>query len=91
MGVDYPIAVDSDAKVWRDFENEFWPASYIFDSRGRIRYRSSGEGGEKKSEHIIWRLLFETGVTEPPRVLWRLNLLRELSHEQVKQVFTGNA
>ena len=27
-------------------------------------------------------------MTESPRVLWRLNTLRGLSHDEVKQVFT---
>ena len=44
LGVDYPIALDSDYAVWRAFANHFWPAVYIADAEGRIRYHHFGEG-----------------------------------------------
>src|SRR5688500_12936229 len=44
FGVDYPIAVDNDYAVWRAFANQFWPAVYIADVEGQIRYRHFGEG-----------------------------------------------
>jgi thiol-disulfide isomerase/thioredoxin len=44
MRVDYPIALDSNYAVWRAFDNHFWPALYIADEQGRIRYHHFGEG-----------------------------------------------
>src|SRR5688572_19248047 len=44
FGVEYPIAVDSDYGVWQAFSNHFWPAIYIADAEGRIRYHHFGEG-----------------------------------------------
>jgi thiol-disulfide isomerase/thioredoxin len=44
MMVDYPIAVDSDHAVWRAFNNEYWPALYLIDAKGKIRYHQFGEG-----------------------------------------------
>src|SRR5215208_4484190 len=44
MRVDYPIALDSDYAVWRAFANNYWPALYIADEQGRIRYHHFGEG-----------------------------------------------
>ena len=44
LGVEYPIAIDSDYGVWRAFANHFWPAVYIADAEGRIRYHHFGEG-----------------------------------------------
>src|SRR5579864_6689674 len=38
MRVKYPIAIDSDYAVWRAFENQYWPALYFVDARGRIRH-----------------------------------------------------
>ena len=38
MGVDYPIAVDNDYAIWRAFDNNYWPALYFVDAKGRIRY-----------------------------------------------------
>src|SRR5688572_23237953 len=43
FGVEYPIAVDSNYGVWEAFANHFWPALYIADAEGRIRYHHFGE------------------------------------------------
>src|SRR3979490_2547714 len=44
MDVNYPIAVDSDYGVWRAFDNNYWPAVYVADVNGGIRYHHFGEG-----------------------------------------------
>ena len=36
-GIDYPIAVDSDYKIWTAFDNHYWPAQYYIDRDGLIR------------------------------------------------------
>jgi thiol-disulfide isomerase/thioredoxin len=59
--IDYPIAVDSDHAVWRAFKNDYWPALYFVDVRGRIRFHQRGEGDYEKSETVIQRLLAEAG------------------------------
>ena len=59
----YPVAVDSDHSIWRAFRNEYWPADYIVDTKGRIRYRHFGEGEYEKSERVIQALLKEKGAT----------------------------
>jgi len=61
MHVDYPIALDSDYKVWRAFANRYWPAVYIADAEGRIRHHQFGEGGYGECEMVIQRLLREAG------------------------------
>jgi hypothetical protein len=61
MKVDYPIAIDSNYAVWRAFKNEYWPALYIVDAQGHIRYHHFGEGEYDKSEQIIQQLLSEAG------------------------------
>ncbi|MGZ4838176.1 MAG: redoxin domain-containing protein, partial [Terriglobales bacterium] len=43
MMVTYPIAVDSNYGVWTAFNNEYWPALYLVDAQGRIRYHHFGE------------------------------------------------
>jgi thiol-disulfide isomerase/thioredoxin len=60
--VDYPIAVDNDFNVWRGFNNQYWPALYFIDSRGRIRHHQFGEGDYPRSEKVIQQLLGETGA-----------------------------
>jgi thiol-disulfide isomerase/thioredoxin len=62
FGVDYPIAVDSDYGVWQAFANHFWPALYVADAEGRIRYHHFGEGEYAMSEMVIQQLLLEAGA-----------------------------
>jgi len=61
IGVDYPIAVDSDYAIWRAFSNQFWPALYFVDAQGRIRHHQFGEGEYQRSEVVIQQLLAEAG------------------------------
>jgi thiol-disulfide isomerase/thioredoxin len=62
MDVDHPVAMDSDYGLWRAFKNEYWPALYFVDTRGRIRHHQFGEGEYEQSEKFIQRLLAETGA-----------------------------
>ena len=61
MGVDYPIAIDNDFAVWRAFENNYWPALYVADAKGRLRDHHFGEGRYEGSERVIQQLLAEAG------------------------------
>jgi thiol-disulfide isomerase/thioredoxin len=67
LGVDYPIAIDSDYGVWRAFDNHFWPALYLADGEGRIRYHHFGEGEYAMAEMAIQRLLIDQGVEDVDR------------------------
>ncbi len=60
-GLTYPIAVDSDYAVWNAYFNHYWPAQYIIDANGNIRYKHFGEGGEAEIESWIVKLLEESG------------------------------
>ena len=64
MRVTYPIAVDSDYGVWQAFDNHYWPAVYIADAQGRIRYHHFGEGEYAMQEMVIQQLLREAGATD---------------------------
>jgi thioredoxin family protein len=59
MRIAYPVAIDNDHAIWRGFNNQYWPALYFVDSRGRIRHRVFGEGQYEQSEIEIQRLLSE--------------------------------
>jgi thiol-disulfide isomerase/thioredoxin len=61
MSVDYPIAIDSDYAIWRAFENNYWPATYLVDAQGRIRHHRFGEGEYELSETVLQQLLTEAG------------------------------
>jgi thiol-disulfide isomerase/thioredoxin len=62
MKIDYPIAVDNDHVIWRAFKNQYWPALYFIDARGRVRHHHFGEGSYEQSEMIIQALLTEAGI-----------------------------
>jgi thiol-disulfide isomerase/thioredoxin len=61
LGVDYPVAVDNDYAIWSAFSNLYWPALYLIDAQGGIRYHRFGEGDYDRSERIIQRLLTDAG------------------------------
>ena len=62
MRIEYPIAIDSDYRVWRAFSNHYWPAVYIADAQQRIRHHQFGEGRYEECERVIQRLLHEAGA-----------------------------
>jgi thiol-disulfide isomerase/thioredoxin len=62
MRIDFPIALDNDHAIWRDFNNEYWPALYFVDAQGRVRHHKFGEGEYEQSELIIQQLLTEAGI-----------------------------
>lgn len=59
MRVEYPIALDSGYGVWTAFANRYWPAVYLADAEGRIRYHHFGEGEYDEGEWMIQHLLRE--------------------------------
>jgi thiol-disulfide isomerase/thioredoxin len=62
FGVEYPVAIDTDYGVWQAFANHFWPAVYIADVEGRIRYHHFGEGEYAMTEMVIQQLLLDAGA-----------------------------
>ena len=62
FGLEYPIAQDNDFQTWRAYRNRFWPAKYLMDEEGIIRYTHFGEGAYDQTERRIRRLLEEAGA-----------------------------
>ncbi|MCB0860318.1 MAG: cytochrome c biogenesis protein DipZ [Solirubrobacterales bacterium] len=60
-GIKYPVAQDNDYGTWDAYGNQYWPAEYLIDSRGRIRHTHFGEGGYDETEQSIRELLAEAG------------------------------
>ena len=48
FGIRYPVALDNDSTIWRAFNNRYWPAHYLADAQGRIRYHHFGEGRDRR-------------------------------------------
>jgi thiol-disulfide isomerase/thioredoxin len=63
LRVAFPVAIDSGHSIWSAFRNEYWPADYFIDGKGRIRHRHFGEGEYENSERVIRELLRENGAT----------------------------
>jgi hypothetical protein len=69
MEIEYPIALDSDYRIWRAFGNRYWPALYFADAEGQIRHHRFGEGEYESLEIVIQRLLEAAGVDDVGREL----------------------
>ncbi|HYA80377.1 MAG TPA: cytochrome c biogenesis protein DipZ [Methylocystis sp.] len=61
LKIGYPVAIDNDYAIWKGFDNQYWPAHYFIDPKGRIRHHHFGEGDYEGSEQVIRRLLAEAG------------------------------
>jgi cytochrome c biogenesis protein CcdA/thiol-disulfide isomerase/thioredoxin len=66
LKIGYPVAVDNDYKIWRSFENQYWPAHYFIDANGKVRHHHFGEGEYAESERVIQTLLAEAGNKNVP-------------------------
>ena len=56
-GVKHPVAQDNRYGTWRAYSNQYWPAAYLIDAQGRIRYKHFGEGEYDRTEAVIRALL----------------------------------
>lgn len=63
FGIIYPVMQDNDYETWEAYNNRYWPAHYLIDKNGKIRYTHFGEGKYNETERMIQKLLKETGAT----------------------------
>jgi cytochrome c biogenesis protein CcdA/thiol-disulfide isomerase/thioredoxin len=63
-GIRYPVVQDNNYNTWNAYNNEYWPAEYLIDARGRIRLTDFGEGEYSAKERAIRALLAEAGAGE---------------------------
>jgi thiol-disulfide isomerase/thioredoxin len=61
LDVGYPVVIDNEFTIWRSFENRYWPAVYLVDGDGRVRFHHFGEEAYEETERAIQQLL---GVDE---------------------------
>jgi cytochrome c biogenesis protein CcdA/thiol-disulfide isomerase/thioredoxin len=68
LGITYPIAQDNRYTTWNNYGNSSWPADYLIDATGTVRYVTVGEGDYSTTEALIRRLLTaaDPSVTLPP-------------------------
>lgn len=58
-GITYPVAIDNNYAIWRNFDNQYWPAHYLVDAKGQVRFTHFGEGRYDAQEQMIQQLLEE--------------------------------
>jgi cytochrome c biogenesis protein CcdA/thiol-disulfide isomerase/thioredoxin len=68
LGINYPVAIDNNYAIWDALNNEYWPAHYLIDAQGRIRYHHFGEGSYDETERAIQQLLAEAGHAQALQV-----------------------
>jgi cytochrome c biogenesis protein CcdA/thiol-disulfide isomerase/thioredoxin len=61
FGLRYPVVQDNNMGTWNAYGNQYWPADYLIDARGQVRYASFGEGDYSRTETAIRALLVEAG------------------------------
>lgn len=75
LAIPYAVVLDANFAIWREYGNRGWPARYIFDRRGVLRFVHWGEGEYEESERVLRELLTEAdpevdlppGLVEPLR------------------------
>ena len=57
LGIEHPVLIDSELELWQEYENQGWPARYLFDGRARLFEFHYGEGAYEETELAIQELL----------------------------------
>jgi thiol-disulfide isomerase/thioredoxin len=68
-GIRYAVAIDNDFTIWDRFGNHYWPAIYLIDQHGVIRYVRVGEGGSRETEGMIRALLAESEMDKDTEIM----------------------
>jgi hypothetical protein len=63
LQIPYPVLIDSELLLWQEYENEGWPARYLWDERGILFEYHYGEGAYQDTERAIGELV---GVEREP-------------------------
>jgi cytochrome c biogenesis protein CcdA/thiol-disulfide isomerase/thioredoxin len=65
-GIDYPVVQDNRYGTWNAWQNQYWPAEYLIDAKGKVRHVQFGEGDYKQSEAAVRALLADAGARSLP-------------------------
>jgi thiol-disulfide isomerase/thioredoxin len=65
FGIKYAVALDNNYSTWDAYENRYWPADYLVDKNGDIRYVTFGEGNYNQTGQVIRELLVNAGYSVP--------------------------
>ena len=89
LGIQYPIALDNGYATWNNYGNDSWPADYLIDASGTVRFTSIGEGQYQQTEELIRQLL---DAAHPGRALPRETSVpdRTPSADQSPETYLGS-
>ncbi len=66
FGIQYPVALDNNYSTWTAYNNEYWPADYLINSSGYIKYEAFGEADFNTTQQVIRLLLQNAGYNVSP-------------------------
>jgi len=61
MAITYPVVVDTNQKIFRDYLCDLWPSQFVIDRTGTVRYSHGGVGRYQDLEDVVSRLLADSG------------------------------
>ena len=95
-GIIWPVALDNDFRTWNNYSNRYWPAKYLIDKDGFVRYSHFGEGRYAETEEMIQHLLKQAGAEilvdkfAPPKdQKLDLNFLSSDRAELTRELYAG--
>ena len=94
LKITFPVAIDSNYRIWQAFNNQAWPAQYLIDGRGRIRYHHFGENDYGDMERSIQELLKANGAASMATDLTRasgvgIEAAPDWPHERSPETYVG--
>jgi thiol-disulfide isomerase/thioredoxin len=62
LGIQFPVIVDDNQKMFRDYLCDLWPSQFVIDQNGIVRYSHGGVGRYGDMEEVIQNLLKKTSA-----------------------------
>ena len=90
-GVRYPVVQDNDYGTWNAWGNNAWPAHYLIDANGQVRYTHLGEGEYKETEAAIRTLLAEAGRKKLGTAAQPKGAITNIAHQATAETYLGSA
>lgn len=59
LGIEFPVVIDNENRIWKAFHNQYWPAMYYADATGKLRFYHFGEGRYEDQDRVVATLLAE--------------------------------
>jgi cytochrome c biogenesis protein CcdA/thiol-disulfide isomerase/thioredoxin len=85
----YPVAQDNRMATWNAYLNAYWPAKYLIDARGRLRFAHFGEGAYAATERAIRSLLADARGRSPGAAAAPVRAERAAPGELTPETYLG--